>query len=153
MSSLLLPPNTLKLTTEKYLLALNCTKFVSLLHSAGLTNLINDTETQYTILAPRDDIFSFFKSPGFPEPGSEDLRKLLRYHFISGKWTPSNLKNGGLLRTELVEPGLNDGRQVIAVEVQSNKDKKKSEDDRLISFGGASVIGKPSMFSLAFITS
>lgn len=145
VSSLLLPPDALQLTPEKYLLTLNCTKFVSLLHSAELVHLINDTETPYTILAPRDDILSMFEGPEMPEPGSEELRKLLRYHFISGKWTPSKLKNGGLLETELLEPGLNNGHQVVAVEVQKN-DQKKSSDDKLISFGGASVIGKPSTF-------
>ena len=145
VSSLLLPPDALQLTPEKYLLTLNCTKFVSLLHSADLVHLINDTDTPYTILAPKDDILSAFEGPEMPEPGSEELKKLVRYHFISGIWTPSKLKNGGLLETELVEPGLNNGHQVVAVEVQKN-DPKKSSDDKLISFGGASVIGKPSTF-------
>ncbi|KAF8973549.1 carnitine/acyl carnitine carrier [Flammula alnicola] len=146
VSSLLLPPDALKLTPEKYLLALNCTRFVSLLHSVDLTGLVNDTETKYTILAPRDDILSIFEGPEVPAPGSEELKKLLQYHFIPGRWTPTKLKNGGLLETALQEPGLNGGRQVLSVEVQKN-DKKKSED-KSISFGGAGVIGDPKCANL-----
>lgn len=141
VSSLLLPPDALRLTPEKYLLALNCSKFISLIHSVNLTGLINDTDTQYTILAPRDDIFSVFDSPDVPPPGSEELKKLLQYHFIPGRWTTDKLRDGGLLETALEEPGLNGSRQVLPVEVQ--KDSKKKSDDKTISFGGASVIGEP----------
>ncbi|KAJ3516459.1 hypothetical protein NLJ89_g1099 [Agrocybe chaxingu] len=141
VSSLLLPPDSLKLTPEKYLLALNCTKFVSLLHSAELEHLINDTHSRYTILAPSDDVLSIFEDPEFPEPGSEELKKLLQYHFIPGHWTPNKLKTGSLLETALKEPGLNDDSQVLSVEVQS-EDKKKSAS-KTISFGGAGVIGDP----------
>ncbi|KAF9479727.1 carnitine/acyl carnitine carrier [Pholiota conissans] len=143
VSSLLIPPDALQLTPEKYLLALNCTRFVSLLHSANLTGLINDTATEYTILAPKDEILSILlEGPELPEPGSEALKKLLQYHFIPGKWTPNKLKNGGLLETMLEEPGLNLGRQVLSVEVEKG-DKKQKSEDKSISFGGASVIGKP----------
>ncbi|PPQ67086.1 hypothetical protein CVT25_005687 [Psilocybe cyanescens] len=141
VSSLLFPLDTLKLTPEKYLLALNCTKFVSLLHSVNLVGLINDTNTKYTILAPRDDIISIFDDPEFPEPGSEELKKLLQYHFIPGKWTADKLKNGSLLETALQEPGLNGGRQVMSIEVHSDDKKKTAE--KSIRFGGAGVIGNP----------
>ncbi|KAF4622849.1 hypothetical protein D9613_002123 [Agrocybe pediades] len=137
VSSLLLPPDALKLTPEKYLLALNCSKFVSLLHSVNLTGLINDTDTKYTILAPRDDIMSIFDGPDFPQPGTEELKRLLQYHFLPGKWLPSKLKNGSLLETALEEPGLNGGRQVLSVEVH-DEDKKKVSNVR---FGGAGTIG------------
>ncbi|KAF8167748.1 carnitine acyl carnitine carrier [Crassisporium funariophilum] len=139
VSSLLLPPNALQLTAEKYLLALNCTKFVSLLHSVDLTQLINNTDTKYTILAPRDDIF-LFGEPELPERGSEELKRLLQYHFIPGRWTPNKLKNGTLLETALQEPGLNGGRQVLPIQV--NSDGKKSAD-KGIRFGDAGVIGDP----------
>jgi len=139
VSSLLSPPDALKLTPEKYLLALNCTKFVSLLHSVDLVGLINDTDTKYTILAPRDDIMSIFEGPDFPKPGSEELKKLLQYHFIPGKWSPSKLKNGSLLETALEEVGLNGGRQVLSVELHS-EDKKKFSS---IRFGDAGTIGEP----------
>ena len=60
VDGLLIPPNSLQITPEKYLLALNCSKFISLLHSVNLTGLVNDTEAKYTILAPQDDIISNF---------------------------------------------------------------------------------------------
>ena len=39
VSSLLVPEGSLKLTPEKYLLVLNCTTFVSLLHSVDLNSI------------------------------------------------------------------------------------------------------------------
>lgn len=141
VSSLLLPPDALQLTPEKYLLALNCTRFVSFLHSVNLTELINNTDSKYTILAPRDDIIAVFDDPEFPKPGTEELRKMLQYHFIPGRWPPKKLKDGSLLQTALEEPGLSGGRQVLSIEVQSG-DKKKLRD-RAIKFGGAGVIGEP----------
>jgi solute carrier family 25 carnitine/acylcarnitine transporter 20/29 len=84
VSSLLVPPGALQLTPEKYLLALNCTTFVSLVHSVNLTSLINDTEAKYTILAPKDDVLSAFGNSGLPEKGTEELKRMLQYHFIPG---------------------------------------------------------------------
>jgi solute carrier family 25 carnitine/acylcarnitine transporter 20/29 len=123
-------------------MALNCTKFVSLLDSANLTNLINDTDAKYTILAPRDDIIGTFDDPAFPPAGSEELKKLLQYHFIPGNWTSGKLKHGTLLETALKEPGLNNMSQVLPVEIHS--DDKKKTGARSIRFGGAGIIGDPS---------
>ncbi|KIJ68610.1 hypothetical protein HYDPIDRAFT_173291 [Hydnomerulius pinastri MD-312] len=139
VSSLLIPPGALQLTPEKYLLALNCTSFISLLHSVNLTHLINNTDQQYTILAPKDDVLSLFVH-GVPESGSEDLKRMLEYHFLPGLWTPKKLDNGMLLETELQEFGLDDGRQVLHVEV--NDDEKVNAESRHIRFGGAGVIGE-----------
>ena len=150
VSSLLIPPGTLKLTAEKYLLALNCTQFVSLIHSVDLTQLINDTESIYTILAPNDDILSVFGDTELPEKGSDGLKKLLQYHFIPGKWTPNKLKNGLLLETELQEPGLNYRSQVLPIEVDDSNSKNSAE--KSIRFGGAGVINDFSEFSLFLIS-
>ncbi|TFK36860.1 carnitine/acyl carnitine carrier [Crucibulum laeve] len=140
VDSLLVPPGALQLTPEKYLLALNCTQFVSLLHSVNLKSLINNTETKYTILAPRDDVLSVFGDGEIPEKGSPELKKLLQYHFIPGKWSPSKLDDGLLLETSLEENGLDGDKQVLAVEVGAT-DKKSGE--KSIRFGGAGVIGDP----------
>lgn len=142
VSSLLVPPGALQLTPEKYLLALNCTTFVSLLRSVDLRSLINDTETKYTILAPRDDVLSLFGGGELPEKGSAELKKLLQYHFIPGKWSPKKLTDGMLLETVLEEEGLDGGNQVLSIEVSSD-DKKKSAE-KSVQFGGAGVIGEPS---------
>lgn len=139
VSSLIIPPGALQLTPEKYLLALNCTNFVSLLHSADLTSLINDTETKYTILAPKNDVLSIFGHSDLPERGSEEMKKLLQYHFIPGYWTPKKLASGMLLETALEEKGLDGGRQVLAVDVHEDK-----SDSKKVFFGGASVIDEPS---------
>jgi solute carrier family 25 carnitine/acylcarnitine transporter 20/29 len=132
----------LEITPEKYLLALNCTSFVSLIHSVNLTGLVNDTETKYTILAPQDDVLRLFGDGDLPEKGSEDLKKLLQYHFIPGHWSAKKLEEGMLLETALIEDGLDGGRQVLSVGVTTG-DKKNEE--KSIKFGGVGVIGNPSM--------
>lgn len=142
VSSLIIPEGTLQFTPEKYLL-LNCSHFVTLLHSVNLTSFINDTETHWTILAPRDDVISFFSDGSLPEKGTADLKKMLQYHFIPGKQTQKKLKNGMLLETALEEPGLAGGRQVVGVEV--NESQKKGED-KSVRFGGAGIIGDPSEY-------
>jgi solute carrier family 25 carnitine/acylcarnitine transporter 20/29 len=138
VDSLLLPPGALQLTPEKYLLALNCSSFVSLIHSVDLTSLINNTESKHTILAIPDDVLSAFGDNGLPEKGSEELKQLLKYHFIPGRWTPKKLEDGMLLETELTEDGLDGGHQVLGVDVSSTS---KKPDDRSIQFGGAGIIG------------
>ncbi|KIY45772.1 FAS1 domain-containing protein [Fistulina hepatica ATCC 64428] len=137
VSSLLLPPGTLRLTPEKYLLALNCTNFVSLLHSADLSSMINDTDAKWTILAPRDDVLNVLGNADLPEKGSEELKKLLQYHFLPGHWTLKKLKDGMLLETALREDGLNGGAQVLSVEAGPDG----STNAQSIRFGGASTIG------------
>lgn len=138
VSSLLVPPGALQLTPEKYLLALNCSTFVSLLRSVDLRSLINDTETKITILAPRDDVLQAYNHSDLPEKGSPELKKLLQYHFIPGKLTPKKLENGTLIETMLEEEGLGGGKQVLTVEVSSG-DKKSPPS---FHFGGAGVIGE-----------
>ena len=137
VSSLLMPPGSLQLTPEKFLLALNCTSFVSLLHSVDLTLLINDTHIQYTILAPTDDVLSVFGGEDLPEKGSEELKRVLQYHFIPGRWTKERLKDEMLLETALEEPGLGGGRQVLPIEVAHGR-----EGGSDIRFGGAGTIGE-----------
>lgn len=141
VSSLLIPPGTIELTPEKYLLVLNCTSFVSLLHSVNLTSLVNDTEAHWTILAPRDDVIELFRDGDLPPSGSEELKKLLLYHFIPGKKTPEKLKDGSLIETALEESGLGGARQVMGVTVHDDEGKDKQ---RSVSFGGAGTTGEPS---------
>ncbi|KAG6836375.1 hypothetical protein H0H93_008675 [Arthromyces matolae] len=137
VDSLLVPPGTLQLTPEKYLLAFNCSAFVSLLHSVDLNALINTTDGKYTILAPSDDVMSILGDEDLPEKGSEELKKLLQYHFLPGKWTPEKLEDGMLLETALEEEGLGGRRQVLSVGV-SSEDKKSSQ--KSIRFAGAKTI-------------
>lgn len=144
VDSLLIPPGTLKVTPEKSLLALNCTTFVSLIHSVNLTHLINSTDSKYTVLALSDDTISLLGDEDLPERGSEDLKKLLQYHFIPGKWTQKKLKAGMLLETSLEEKALDGGRQVMEVQI-SGSDKGKALVDPSISFGGAGVSAEHGM--------
>ena len=137
VSSLLVPASSLKLTPEKFLLTLNCTRFVSLLHSVNLTSLINDPDAKYTVLAPADDVMTLFGDSDLPEKGTDELRRALQYHFIPGRWTPSKMKHKMLLETELKEPGLEGGRQVIDIEVTHDHELSK---DAKIRFGGVGTV-------------
>lgn len=145
VSSLLIPPGAFNITPEKYLLTLNCTSFVSKLHSVGLTPLINDTGVQYTILAPSDDVFKLSGGDELPDEGSDELKRLLSYHFLPGIWTPKKIKDGLLVETALEEAGLNGGRQVLDVTVSGGDDKHKKGGS--VRFGGASVLGDPCEYS------
>ncbi|KAL0951405.1 hypothetical protein HGRIS_008100 [Hohenbuehelia grisea] len=140
VDTLLVPPGALEITPEKYLLALNCTTFVSLIHSVNLTHLINSTEAKYTILAPRDDILDVYGDDDIPERGSLELKKMLEYHFIPGRWTPKKLQDGMLVETALEEEGLAGRKQVLGIEVTENEGDKKKPAERSIRFGGTGVI-------------
>lgn len=144
VSSLLLPPGSLQLNAEKYLLALNCSSFVGLLRSVNLTDLVTNPEAKYTILAPRDDVLEVLGGESFPDPGTEELKRSLQYHFIPGKWTPQKLQDGLLLETELVEIGLGGARQVLDVGVSDKKGDKKEKPRKELYFAGAGVIGDAS---------
>ncbi|KAH8099422.1 hypothetical protein BXZ70DRAFT_895131 [Cristinia sonorae] len=140
VSSLLIPEGALKVTPEKYLILYDCSQFVRLLHSVNLTSLINDTETHWTILAPQDDVMAILDNGSLPESGTDELKKMLQYHFIPGKQTQKKLKDGMLSETALEEPGLDGGRQVLGVEVTESR---KKGEDKSVRFGGASTIGEP----------
>ncbi|KAF9270045.1 hypothetical protein L218DRAFT_849619 [Marasmius fiardii PR-910] len=140
VDSLLIPPGAFKMTPEKYLLTLDCSKFVALIHESNLTFLISDTEAKYTILAPSDDVISFFGDDGLPERGSKEMKKMLQYHFIPGHFIPKKLKSGMLVETTLEEEGLDGRKQVIAVEANENDDANSWKS---LKFGGASVVREP----------
>lgn len=145
VSSLLIPPGAFSITPEKLLLTLDCTNFVKKLHSVNLTSLVNNTDAEYTILAPTDEVLELFgdDDDGFPKDGTDELKRVLSYHFLPGKWTPEKLKDRMLLETALTEPGLRGGRQVLDVQVSKvGKDSK----EKSITFGGASAMGDPSKF-------
>lgn len=144
--SLLLPSGSLSLTAEKYLIALNATRFVSLLRSVNLSHYVqipsddvNALESlarpSYTILAPKDEVLTSSSVSdnwrwwnSLPEPGSKALKEVLEYHILKGKWTPGDLQDGMLLGTELRGDKLKGARQQLVVSVQT-PDKPDDKDD------------------------
>jgi solute carrier family 25 (mitochondrial carnitine/acylcarnitine transporter), member 20/29 len=134
---------TLEMTPEKYLIAKNCSSFVRLLNSTDLRFLVNDTTSEYTILAPTDDVLTVFGNDNIPDPGTEELAKMLRYHFLPGRWTQKRLQGTMLLETALIEEGLQGKPQVLSVQAS---DKQKKSLSKSISFGGASSLGDPREF-------
>ena len=142
VSSLLIPPGAFTITPEKYLLTLKCTSFVSKLHSVDLTGLVNNTDVEYTILAPTDEVLELFgdDDEGFPKDGSDELKRVLSYHFLPGKLTRKKLKDRMLLETVLEETGLKGGHQVLEVQVS---DVGKDSKGKGIAFGGATALREP----------
>lgn len=110
--------------------------------------MINATNSKLTILAPTDDVLGILDDPDLPQPGSDDLKELLQYHFIPGLWTPDQLVDGALIETALYPAGLAGGAQVLGVEVEK-KGKGKKETPN-ISFGGAGIIGEPGPYAPMF---
>ena len=78
-----------------------------------------------------------FGDGDLPEKGSDELKRLLEYHFVPGRWTPKKLKDGMLLETALEDVGLDGGKQVVGVEVSDDF----MGGDRHVRFGGAGTIG------------
>ncbi|KAL7004751.1 hypothetical protein EMMF5_005666 [Cystobasidiomycetes sp. EMM_F5] len=150
VDSLLLPLGSLALTAEKYLIALNATKFVEMFRTAGLSHLLqssphNPTNNgSYTILAVRDDVIErLSQSPwhAIPPTGSQDLQHTLSYHILEGKWSKKHLQDGQLLKTMLRSHDLGGEQQRIAVSITDNK--LGSTESREIGFGSASVVADP----------
>ncbi|KIO28769.1 hypothetical protein M407DRAFT_22026, partial [Tulasnella calospora MUT 4182] len=159
VDSLLLNPDIFQLNAEKYLLALNATSFVALLRAANLSHYVDDRHDgqPWTILAPRDDVFTLdgWKTsplPTFSLNDGEDkppvniteLQRVLKYHIIPGKLKPGDLDETTLVGTELREEGLGGERQVVEVSVHGSGKNGRVErkGDGEIGFGGALVIGE-----------
>lgn len=154
VSELLIKPDTFKINAEKYLLALNATAFVSLLRAANLSHYVDDEHDgqTWTILAPRDDIITVTPAGTLETPlmsmfdgETSELDRVLRYHFIPGKLSVSDLIDGALLGTELREEGLDGSRQRLPVSVKNNG-KVEPNVNGEVGFGNARVIADPSEF-------
>ncbi|GAA6058838.1 hypothetical protein JCM10212_002782 [Sporobolomyces blumeae] len=185
--SLLLPSGSLSLTAEKYLIALNATRFVSLLRSVNLSHYVQiptdestvvpvklptfeskqlplvrasddndgDDPKRYTILAVTDDVLISVQArwgSSFPSPGSPELRRLLSYHLVTGRWNPTELVDGMLLGTELRPSELKGQRQRVAVSVQDEeglgagwerKAAGSKDKETVIGWGNANAVTEP----------
>lgn len=128
------------MTAEKYLLALNCTKFVGLLRDNGLSYLVQSTNESYTILAPRDEVLADWQEEWarLPSSGSSEMKTLLQYHFIDAFYKPDDLHDSSLVQTMLKPNKLKGQSQRLEVF------KTPTEEGKLISFGNANAQGKPS---------
>ena len=123
-------------------------------------------EKGYTILALKDSILSsplltqsLYSYSAFPSPGSNELKQLLSYHILPGKWTPQELTDGMLVGTELRTKELKEDRQRLLVSVQDEeggegegwekmKGKKGEEKESVIGWGNANTIAEPGSFAL-----
>lgn len=170
VDSLLLPFGDLNLSVEKTLLALNASRFVSLMHRAGLQRYIDasphdndDPDHQaepWTFLVPRDDsveewwrdqqddIVYHLNKWGYTKD-EEDIANgtklvdLLKYHIAPRQFTLDNLTDSMLIGTELRDWRLKEARQKVAVEVQGTSSGNPADGSGEVGFGDASVIATP----------
>ena len=136
----------------------------------------NGKDSAWTILAPTDEVLDMMDrwgghgAPPLPEvwtsaegPSAEEvsvagdttneskdpspLQQLLQYHILPGRISPSDIKDGMLVGTELSTQALGGGRQRLRVDVSDRivKGRINWEDIAAgeIRFGGATVLGKP----------
>ncbi|KAL7417557.1 hypothetical protein BDY24DRAFT_411530 [Mrakia frigida] len=150
IDDLLIPEGAFKLTTEKTLIGLNATLFVTLLRSANLTSYIDSSSSSdsYTILAPLDsfldpssssynpnafDPLSHFEGgDGIPRPGSKSLSDILKLHILPGRLRPKDLRDGALVQTESKLGSLREGRQVVKVGVKKVLGGLENEEEGAI---------------------
>ncbi|CDZ96726.1 Fasciclin and related adhesion glycoproteins [Phaffia rhodozyma] len=131
VDDLLIPAGALKLTTEKTLIGLNATRFVSLLRLSNLTSYINSTtraSPAYTILAPLDpETFSSLTclhmntpecSASLEHTQSLEFRNRLKFHILHGRQELGDLKDGMLIETVFASEAMGGRNQVIKVGVR-----------------------------------
>ena len=152
VDKLLLPRGSLALTAEKYLLALNATKFVAMFRAAGISDLLRsskhnpDNNAEYTILAARDDVLDRLSTlpwQSLPPQGSPELKDTLSYHVIEGKRTKDHLKDGQLVKSMLRTPDLGGSQQRLAVSLTSSEAGHTDVAKLQLSFGSANVVAEP----------
>ncbi|GAA94523.1 hypothetical protein E5Q_01175 [Mixia osmundae IAM 14324] len=154
VDTLLLPPeDSFTLTPEKYLIALNATRFVALLRSAELSKHVQSSNASMTILAVRDDVLERWESGWdrtLPAQGTRALTEALQYHLVPGKWTSKDLADGMLLPTLLEPDSLDHAPQLITISVSQSESepaslfsKPKPEKPTDLGFNTASVIASP----------
>lgn len=140
------------MTPEKYLIALNCTKFVSHLRNANLSSYLqSDDDKPYTILAPQDEALSEkewqggWSVPDLPDEGTPAMADLLRYHTLPGQHKPSDLNDSMLLDTVLRSEKLKGASQKMPVTVTDDplSPYNAKESSRSLIFGNAVVVGDP----------
>lgn len=155
------------MTTEKILIGLNATRFVSLLRDAALGAYINSSAEgeAYTFLAPVDAALAVSQGGGPPDH-LRALQETLRYHILPGRLRPADLRHAALLPSELRTPLLRNGRQVVPVEVRQSVlghlgssaiplgrkgrgggggggDDDDDDEWAEVRFGGVEVVGEP----------
>ena len=138
----------LALTIEKVLLASNASRFVELIHRAGLSSYINRSpepaadddsdgyDESFTFLVPMDDAIIRQRADG----GRAKLADLVRYHFVHGSLDLKLLSDHQLLSTELRPQSLGGGSQRLLVH-RGNGTTSATGD---VFFGGVPPVGEPS---------
>ncbi|KAN0066009.1 hypothetical protein ACQY0O_000101 [Thecaphora frezii] len=166
---MILPFGDLDMTVEKYLLALNATKFVQLFHDAGLEDYIQRPprskpgKEAFTFLAPRDDVIDEWMrfhhrsaaleteqrldwidshGDGDGDGKTPTLQEVVKYHVLPGLVRPKDLTDGMLLGTELRDWKLRQGRQRIPVQVDDEAASRRQGNGD-VGFGDANVLREP----------
>ena len=148
-----LPFGDLGMTVEKYLLALNATSFVHLMHRAGLAQYMNQDPHEprrhgapsgpFTFIVPTNAMLENWMRAA-AETGSHtlSLRETLLYHILPGVLPPGSLRSGMMAGTELRTSRLGGARQQLVVSVDTEA-LKQGVRPAEVGFGDATVLGGP----------
>jgi uncharacterized surface protein with fasciclin (FAS1) repeats len=129
----------LKLDVRKALIGLDATKFTGLLEKHGLGGYLDANEA-YTVLAPPNEALDENTVP-YNQIGS-----WLKYHIVRGRYTPDDLADGQLLRSESSDHLGSTAKQRVYVHVTDQDRAIQSPihaEKRSIQFDQASMIADP----------
>lgn len=137
----ILPENKdfLKLDVRKALIGLNATKFTGLLENNGLGGYLDANEA-YTVLAPPNEALDENTVP------KNQIESWLKYHIVRGRYTPDDLADGQLLRSESSDHLGSTAKQRVYVHVTDQDRAIQSPihvNKRSIQFDQASMIADP----------
>ncbi|OBZ87104.1 FAS1 domain-containing protein fsc1 [Choanephora cucurbitarum] len=102
--------------TRKYLFGLNATKFVSLIDSYGLGRFLNKGTNNVTILAPTNEVIDEDSIP------NNQKTQWLSYHLVQGAYSPSELTDRMLVKTEFNSSQLYNDSQRLFVSIGKSKE-------------------------------
>ncbi|KAI8383020.1 FAS1 domain-containing protein [Blakeslea trispora] len=112
--------------TRKYLFGLNATKFVSLIDSYGLGRFLNKGTNNITILAPTNEVIDEDAIP------NNQKTPWLSYHLVQGAYSPSELSDRMLLKTEFNSSQLFNEPQRLFVSVGKSKEETMENTNALV---------------------
>ncbi|KAI8985447.1 FAS1 domain-containing protein [Pilobolus umbonatus] len=134
----------IKMDARKALAGMNATDFVDLFDNNDLGDYLNTDGTEkWTILAPPNESLD-------NDTPNNDIKSWLKYHIVRGKYTPDDLEDGQMLKTESHDRLGSNYQQILDVHI-TDQDPNifKDHSDRVntmkqsIQFGRSAVLDDP----------
>ncbi|CAO3698444.1 unnamed protein product [Rhizopus stolonifer] len=135
--------NFIHLNARRVLYAVHSTRFIKLLDKHGLGDYLDQVDGEpLTILAPPDERFDDSNIP------NSQVKSWLQYHFVRGRYRPSDLVNDQLLKTESNQDLGDEHHQRLRVTLTEQDPNIYSKNQfyiekQSIQFGKSSVLKDP----------